>query len=200
MTRWIGLIGGMGCGKTAVSDLFAQKGVPIIDTDVIAHTLTGLSGDALPALQAAFPELDLLDNTGKMNRALMRETILADADALKRLEGVLHPLILAEAKRQQAQTKANYGLVVLPLLVEKPIFRSLVERILLVDCTEQQQIERTMQRGSIDQKSAEGMMALQATRTQRQAIADDILDNSGTYSMLPEKVADLDQLYRAWQS
>lgn len=197
VTYWVGLIGGIGSGKTAVSDLFAQKGVPIIDTDIIAHTLTAARGVALPALQAAFPELDLLDETGKMNRRLMRETVLADGNALQKLENILHPLILSEAKHQQQQYQSHYGLVVLPLLVEKPIFHSLIDRVLLVDCSEEQQIKRVMKRGSLDKASVIAMMALQATREQRRVLADDILDNSEDAAKLPKKVAKLDQFYKA---
>jgi len=142
----IGLTGGIGSGKSTVAALFAEHGAGIIDTDVIAHSLTQADGLAIPAIRTAFGK-DYLTDDGALNRAKIRGTIFSDDAAKQRLEQILHPMIFEQAKAQLPQFQDKpYILVVVPLLPESRTFRQLVQRIVVVDCDMNTQIARVIKR------------------------------------------------------
>jgi dephospho-CoA kinase len=191
----IGLTGGIGCGKSTVAELFRKLGAQIIDTDVIAHQLTQAHGIAMPAIAKQFGVIYLLAD-GALNRAAMRELIFSDADAKQQLEAILHPLILQQVQRQLAQaTLARYTLLVVPLLLQSPDFFALVQRVLVVDCSETEQIQRVIQRQQLSLTVIKSIIAQQSTRSERLARADDLIHNNGELHELDAQVTALDKIY-----
>jgi dephospho-CoA kinase len=189
----VGLTGGIGSGKSVVAELFAKRGVAVIDTDEIAHELTRSGGEAIEAIRAAFA--GLIGPDGALDRDGMRTLVFGDAAARKKLEGILHPLIREESARRRARAQGPYAILVVPLLVEGGVDRSRYARVLVVDCTEAQQIERTMRRSGLSEKEVRTILAAQATRKQRLARADDVIDNSGTPQALERQVSHLNEKY-----
>lgn len=196
MTFVVGLTGGIGSGKSTVADLFAARGAGIVDTDVIAHALTGPDGAAMPAIRARFGN-DVVASDGRLDRQAMRERAFSDPDARKALEAILHPMIRAEADRQVAESAAPYVVLVVPLLVESGSYRQRVDRVLVVDCTPETQIRRAMARSGLTRDGALRILAAQATREARLASADDVVDNDGPLSRLPPAVEALHARYAA---
>ena len=195
MTHWIALTGGIGSGKSTVAELFFERHhIPTIDSDIIARELSAANGKAIPLIRREFGDA-IIDISGSLNRQKMRRVITQDNTAKARLEQLLHPMIFAEIKQQQATVKAPYAFVAIPLLVEQPQFMGLSERVLLVDCEENLQIERIRQRNQFTLEQAQAALRLQATREQRQAIADDIILNSGSLNDLIQQVDKLHQHY-----
>lgn len=192
----IGLTGGLGAGKTTVSRMFAELGAPVIDTDEISRELTAPGGAAMPTVRAAFGEA-VLSADGSLNRAAMRARILSDAAAKERLEAILHPLIRAEVERRLDATHAPYALVVVPLLVETAAYDALLDRVLVVDCSEKTQLDRALARGGWSEDEIRAMMARQAGRGARLARADDVIDSECSLAELAARVAELDRKYRA---
>jgi dephospho-CoA kinase len=196
MTRRVGLTGGIGSGKSTVAALFQELAVPVIDSDVIAHQLTALNGTAIPALHAEFGDIALHPD-GALNRAYLRQLVFADMLAKQRLEAILHPLIRTQMLREveQVDVSTPYLLLVVPLLFESKSYRELVQRTLLVDCSEATQIDRTMQRSGLDEVSVRAIMAQQMGRESRRQLADDIIDNENDIVSLRPKIARLHQCY-----
>ncbi len=192
----VGLTGGLGAGKTTVSQAFARLGVPVIDTDEISRELTAAAGAALPAIRQSFGET-VFNADGSLDRAALRARILADAAAKRQLETILHPRIRAEAERRLVAAKAPYVLVVVPLLVETRAYDDLLDRVLVVDCDEKTQLRRALARGGWSETEIRAMMARQASRAERLERADDIIDTDCDISALSARVAALDQKYRA---
>lgn len=190
----IGLTGGIGSGKSTVAAIFAEFGAAVIDTDAIAHALSAPGGAAIPALRQAFGST-VLAADGSLDRAAMRRIAFNDPVAKARLEGILHPLILAEADGQCGRTQAPYVVLVVPLLIETGTYRSRVNRILVVDCSEQTQIERTMARSRLSAPEVRAIMAAQASRAERLAAADDTIDNDGPAQALRAQVERLHRDY-----
>ena len=192
----VGLTGGIGSGKSTVADLFVAQGAALVDTDAIAHELTAPGGIAMPALLAEFgPELATA--TGALDRAAMRRLVFADATAKARLEGILHPLIRqVSGQRCQAAT-TPYVVLAVPLLVESGNYRQRCDRIVVVDCPESLQIERVMSRNGLAAAEVEAIMAAQASRAQRLAVADDVVLNAAGRDSLSAQVAVLHQKYLA---
>ena len=177
--RRIGLTGGIGSGKSTVAAAFVRRGGLLIDTDAISRSLTACGGAALPAIAAAFGA-DVIDADGALARDRMRAIVFADAGARQRLEAILHPLIAAEAQRQAAAGDAAPLLLFdVPLLAESPHWRGRVERVLVVDCLEATQLERVMRRSGWTREVVLRVIAQQATRAARRAIADAVLFNEG---------------------
>lgn len=196
MNLVVGLTGGIGTGKTRVSDLFASHGLPIIDTDVIAHQLTAPGGTALPALTQVFGNA-ILDAEGALDRRQMRDRIFSSPQDKARLEQILHPMIFDRVQTSlRSISQPGPVILVVPLLVESPRYQSLVDRIAVVDCPEDVQIRRAMTRSSLDETTVRGIMATQATRNQRLRLADDIIDNSGTLPELANQIRLLAGQYR----
>ena len=191
----VGLTGGIGCGKSTVARLFEEQGAVIIDTDAIAHQLTQPGGQAIAAIRSAFGT-DYITTTGALDRIRMRQLVFADADARHQLENILHPLILDLCKAQLlAQTCAPYVILMAPLLLECPAFLQLVQRILLVNCTENNQISRVRQRSQLDESEIRAIIALQLPRAESLARADDIIQNDGVCDALNNQVATLHKQY-----
>jgi dephospho-CoA kinase len=191
----IGVTGGLGAGKTTVSQLFAGLGVPVIDTDEISRELTAGGGAGISAIRQSFGEA-VFHSDGSLDRAALRARILADDAAKRRLEAILHPLIRAETERRLAATDAPYALVVIPLLVETGAYEALLDRVLVVDCSEQTQVRRALARGGWSEREIRAMMAKQASRKDRLARADDIIDTDCDLAELGSRVSALDQKYR----
>lgn len=191
---WIGVTGGIGCGKSTVADAFARLGAGVVDTDAIAHALTAAGGAAMPALVAAFGP-DCAAPDGAMDRARMRARVFADPAAKARLEAILHPLILAETLAQAGASPAPYVLIVVPLLVESGHWQQRVARVLVVDCPESTQVARVMARNGLPRATVEAIMATQATRAARLAVADDVIHNDGDLDSLLPQIDRLHQFY-----
>ncbi len=187
----IGLTGGIGAGKSAVSQRFAELGVPVVDTDEISHRLTAPGGEALPVLRQNFA--DVFRPDGSLDRAALRRLVFADASARARLEGLLHPLIRREVETALGTLQAPYCIVVVPLLVESGDYDKLLHRVAVVDSPENSRIERVMTRSSLAREEILAIIAAQASRKERLARADYVLNNSTTLSSLRAQVDVLHQ-------
>lgn len=195
MNYVVGLTGGIGSGKSTVAELFAALGAEVVDADAIARELTAPGGIALPALLAEFGA-EVLAADGALDRAQMRTLAFADPARKARLEAILHPLIRAECEaRCAAADDAPYVLLVVPLLVESGAYAKTIDRLLVVDCPEELQILRVVARSGLAREDVLRIMAAQASRTQRLAAADDVLENVGVPSDLRVPVAQLHARY-----
>lgn len=194
MTFLVGLTGGIGSGKSAAADIFGELGATVVDTDAIAHELTAPGGAAIEPIRSAFGG-EVIAPNGALDRAAMRRKVFADAQAKARLEGILHPMIRAEADRRSAASSAPYVVLVVPLLVESGSYRSRVQRVAVVDCPEDIQVARVMSRSGLTADEARAIMAAQASRAQRLAVADDIIDNGGALAALRPRVEGLHRQY-----
>lgn len=190
----VGLTGGIGSGKSTVADLFAAKGICVVDTDAVAHELTGPGGAAMPALVAEFGPA-VSTSGGALDRAAMRRLVFADASARARLEGILHPMIRQISTDRCRQAASPYVILAVPLLVESGTYRERCDRIVVVDCPESRQIERVMQRNALSEQEVRAIVSAQATRQQRLDIADDIVNNDGLQTILYEQVDTLHLKY-----
>ena len=190
----IGLTGGIGSGKSTVAQLFARRGVPVIDTDQIARELVRAGQPALAEIVRTFGH-DVVDPEGNLDRARLRAIVFDDAAARHKLEAILHPRIRATVQTQTRALHAAYCVIVVPLLVETH-FDELVDRVLVVDADKRQQIERTMARDGLTAQAVESVMAAQVGRSQRLARADDVIANKGNMQQLEHEVERLDTYYR----
>ena len=190
----VGLTGGIGSGKSAVAGLFAKLGVDVIDTDEIARELTRPEGEAIEAIRAAFGA-DAIGADGSLDRVWMRKLVFGEAEARKRLEAILHPLIRTESERRSGRARSAYAILVIPLLVENGVDRARYARVLVVDCPEAQQVERVMRRSGLPEAEVRAILAAQATREQRLAAADDVIDNGGPPGALEGQVSRLNEQY-----
>jgi dephospho-CoA kinase len=190
----IGLTGGIASGKTTVADLFGERGATVLDTDVIAREVVEPGRPALGALVRALGE-GILDRDGRLDRAELRRRLFEDAALRRDVEAILHPAILAELERQALAAPGPYQMFVIPLLVENRLAH-IVDRVLVVDCPEDEQVRRLVARDGESRESAQRMLAAQATREERLAAADDVIDNGGNAADLPGQVAALDLKYR----
>ncbi len=225
----VGLTGGIGSGKSTVADLFAELGVPVIDTDVVARELTApargtppeaaegslpssgepagvpLAGtrpagglgaapgaSALEAIRAVFGET-VMQADGTLDRAALRRRVFADRAARRRLEAILHPRIRQAVEDTLATLTAPYALIVIPLLVETGGYRAMLNRVLVVDCPEDVQIARVEARSGLEHDEIKAILAAQAGRAERLAVADDIIVNTATPEALRAEVAALHQ-------
>jgi dephospho-CoA kinase len=189
----VALTGGIASGKTTVANLFAELGVPLIDTDVIARQVVEPGQPALAEVVKAFGP-DVLDAEGRLDRRRMRERIFSDPTARQRLEAILHPAIRAEMERQSRAAGGPYQVLVIPLLTEGRR-RDHVDRVLLVDVPEELQIQRLMMRDRVTHEQAEASLNAQATRAERLAMADDIVRNTGRVDDLREDITKLHAKY-----
>lgn len=193
----VGLTGGIGSGKTAVADRFAARAIAVVDTDAIAHELTGPAGAAMPALAAAFGP-GVLRPDGSLDRAAMRQLAFADSGARGRLEALLHPLIRAESSARCRAAASPYVILAVPLLVESGTYRERCDRVLVVDCDEALQVARVMARSGLPEAEVRAIMAAQASRSQRLAAADDVIHNDEGMEALEAQVAELHRHYAEW--
>lgn len=190
----IGLTGGIASGKSVVADMFAELGVPVIDTDVIAREVVQPGQPALGEIRERFGET-IIDAAGNLDRAALRKLIFSDDTARLDLEAILHPRIGAETRRQADAADSDYQLIVVPLLVGSPLMQ-FVDRILVVDCEEDTQIRRLSERDTESVEQAKRILAAQASREERLAIADDVVNNDHSLDHVRDQVIDLDRKYR----
>ncbi|MFO7306888.1 MAG: dephospho-CoA kinase [Gammaproteobacteria bacterium] len=193
MPLLVALTGGIASGKSAVADRFAQLGVPVLDTDRIARDIVEPGTPTLAKLVEAFGP-DILDSEGRLNRRRMRERVFANPDDRARLNAITHPAIRAELARRSASAGGAYQVHVIPLLVETGRTRD-YDRVLVVDCPREVQIQRLMARDGATAEQAEAILAAQATREQRLAVADDVIVNTGTLDELYQRVDELHRKY-----
>jgi dephospho-CoA kinase len=190
----VGLTGGIGSGKSAAAGCFAAHDIGVVDTDAIAHELTGAAGAAMPALRAEFGG-DVATADGALDRSRMRLLAFADPAVRRRLEGILHPMIRELAGERCRQAGSPYVILAVPLLVESGTYRERCDRVLVVDCPESVQISRVMARNGLAEAEVRAILATQATRAQRLAAADDVVANDAGLAALEEQVAALHQRY-----
>ena len=191
----IGLTGGIASGKTAVSDAFAKLGVPVIDTDRIAREVVEPGRPALTEIVEEFGE-DVLNADGTLDRRALRERVFAEEGSRQRLEAITHPRIRDETLRRMHNAGGPYQVIVVPLLVESG-FGALVDRVLVVDCPQELQRQRLMDRDDTSTETAEAMMRSQTDRDTRLEAADDVIDNSGTLEDTRRQVEHLHNRYLA---
>lgn len=191
----IGLTGGIASGKTTVAGLFAQRNVPVIDSDAIARDLVAAGQPALARVVETFGTR-VLARDGTLDRERMRTLVFAHPDERRRLEGILHPAILEEMERRSQHAGGPYQVVVIPLLIETNL-ASRVDRVLVVDASEATQIERLRARDGSSEAQARAMLGAQASREQRLARADDVIVNDGDRSALALQVDQLHTKYLA---
>ena len=191
----VGLTGGIGSGKSLVADQFATLGAAVIDTDLIAHQLTGAGGAAMPAIRETFGD-SFLTSEGALDRAAMRTHVFSDPAARKQLEAILHPMIAMQTRAQAQAATGDYLMFVVPLLTESGKWKNRVDRVLVVDCPESLQISRVMQRNQLSADTVQAIMNTQATRAARLAIADDVIVNDGSLAIVTDAVLRLHEQYR----
>jgi len=189
----VGISGGIGSGKTTVTDLFAKLGVEVIDADVIAREVVEPGTPALEAIVAKFGQ-SVLDESGNLNRAKLRNLVFDDLEVKNWLNQLLHPAIRKQMLFQTQQAKSAYCLLSVPLLVENKLYEQ-VDRVVIVDVHEQTQLQRTLLRDKTNESQIRSIMSAQATRQQRLAVANDVIDNNGKADDLAKQVAQLHQDY-----
>jgi dephospho-CoA kinase len=191
----VGVTGGIGSGKTTVTERFQALGAGILDTDAIAHEITAPGGTAMAPIRAKFGER-YLNADGSLDRAAMRALVFAEPEAKAALEEITHPLIRARVHDSVHRRQEPYLLLVVPLLLETGGYPGLIDRVLIVDCSEELQIARVMQRSGLSEREVRAIMATQLARQARLARADDVIDNGRDRSALDQQVHTLDQHYR----
>jgi dephospho-CoA kinase len=191
----IGLTGGIGSGKTAVSDLLGTLGAGIVDTDVIAHQITAPHGLAIEAIAEQFGP-DYLDAKGALDRVKMRDLVFNKPEAKKALEAITHPLIRQATIKQAellAKNGAPYLVFVVPLLIESGSWLNLLDEVVVVDCPKEVQISRVMHRSNLSRLEVEKILATQTSREERLAHANIVIENQGSFHQLEAKVEQLHQ-------
>ena len=181
----IGLTGGIGSGKSTVAGMLAEHGAAIIDSDAISRATTAIGGSALPAIVKEFGP-QMIGADGALDRAAMRQLVFADPSARQRLEAIIHPLVSQESERQAREAIEQGKPLVfdVPLLVESgPRWRSKVERVMVVDCAPETQIERVMARSGLSREEVQRIIDAQATRAERLAAADIVIHNGEGVSL-----------------
>lgn len=189
----VALTGGIASGKSTVADMFGELGAVLIDTDIIAREVVQPGTRGLQDIVDAFGP-GLLDTDGMLDRPAMRRLVFADDARRKQLEAILHPKIRQEAERQMQTRGGPYQIVIVPLLVESPL-KDLVDRIVVVDCSEEIQLERLLARDSGTNDQARRMIAAQAGREERLALADDVIENDADIDDTRGQVAALHARY-----
>ena len=190
----VGVTGGIGSGKSTAARLFAECGAGLVDTDEIALRLTQPGQPAVAEIARRFGP-QYLTPAGALDRQRMRSHVFSDPGAKAQLEAILHPLIRMQVAEQVRASDAPYVLVLIPLLVETGGYPTLVQRILVVDADETVQIARTMARSALSEEQVRAIMRTQASREQRLAAADDIIDNNGDLEQLRLQVQALHARY-----
>ena len=191
----IGLTGGIGSGKTVVSDLLGSYGAGIIDTDKISHQITAPGGKAIPLITKAFGA-DFIDTQGALDRPKMRAVVFEDPSARQVLEQITHPLIQEEAAKQahkMANSGAPYLVFVVPLLIESGFWIKLIDYLVVVDCLEEMQIQRVMHRNNMTHSDVENILKAQTSRNTRIAAANAVIENRGSLDELKPEVFKLHQ-------
>lgn len=195
----VAITGGIGSGKTTIANQFAALGIEVVDADLIAREVVAPGTPALAAIVNHFGT-EMLTEQGLLDRRALRERIFSDPAAKSWLNALLHPIIRSEMLRQCAAVSSPYCLLVVPLLVENRL-TELADRVLVIDVDEATQIERTCRRDGVSREQAQAILASQANRSERLAMADDVLDNqSGTTETIRERILALHETYLAFAS
>ncbi|MFT6269258.1 MAG: dephospho-CoA kinase [Alphaproteobacteria bacterium] len=189
----VGVTGGIGCGKTTVTDLFAAKGIDIVDADVVARDVVVAGSQGLKALVLVFGDR-ILSAQNTLNRSALREIIFADSKAKEKVNGLLHPLIRQNMMNQLQNTRSHYCILSAPLLFENNL-QQIVNRTLVVDIAESQQLERTLGRDGGNESTIKNIMAAQVSREKRLSLATDTIDNSKALHLLAPQVDSLHSKY-----
>lgn len=195
MSFILGLTGGIGSGKSAASQWFESQNIVVIDADIVAREIVMIGQPALAQIQQAFGDWVLLEN-GELNRRALREHIFADPSARKTLENITHPAIRSSIIQQLAKAQSDYVILVSPLLFESKQYQ-LTHRTLLIDASEELQIERASQRDGQNIEQIKNIIQAQMPRIEKQKLADDIVLNDGHLDHLYEKLKTLHQEYLA---
>jgi dephospho-CoA kinase len=192
----VGLTGGIASGKSSAAKLFEELGAAVVDTDAIAHDLTRPGVGAMAEIRRAFGAAFVAPDGG-LDRAKMRRLVFNDPEAKAKLEGILHPLIREQARARIIAAQQPYVIVVVPLLIESDAYRDLIQRVLVVDCSEEQQVARAMQRSRLTESEARAILAAQLPRAERLKRADDVIDNDGGIEALHQQIHALHVEYLA---
>ncbi|MBE8596399.1 dephospho-CoA kinase [Xenorhabdus sp. BG5] len=193
MTYIVALTGGIGSGKTTISNVFSSLGVPLVDADIIAREVVAPGTPALQAITEHFGT-DILLPDGSLNRAMLRQKVFAAPEEKLWLNALLHPLIQIETQRQLNQVTASYVIWVVPLLIENNLMR-LADRVLVVDVPVEIQITRTMARDGVSREQVENILAAQASRQDRLEKANDVIVNHNNEKDITSRVVELHQQY-----
>jgi dephospho-CoA kinase len=194
MALTIGVTGGIGSGKSSAAAIFGELGAEVIDTDEIAHALTAPGEPALVKIAAELGA-HFIDGEGRLNRAMLRAKVFSDPSVRCSLEAILHPRIRSEVARRLALSMAPYCLIVVPLLLETGAYMKVIDRVLVIDCAEQRQVERTAERSRLSEAQVRAIMATQAPREVRLERADDVINNDGGMESLRAQVHALHRKY-----
>jgi dephospho-CoA kinase len=189
----VGLTGGIGSGKSTIASLFVMRGVPVIDTDEIARSLTEPGQECYDEIVRIFGDA-ILDGNRRIDREQLRERVFDNADERHRLEAILHPRIRVIVLDKLTALEAPYVIVVVPLLIESG-FTDLVDRVLVVDTLENVQIQRTATRSGLSEPEIRKIMSAQASRAQRLQLANDVIENNGDRKQLEAEVERMHQWY-----
>lgn len=194
--KWVGISGGIGSGKSLATQFFAQHyAIPTLNADTIARQLTAPNGIALPTIHQTFGH-SVFTSQNQLDRAALRQLVFRQPEALLALEAILHPLIIQELRHRQTHiSNAPYGIIEIPLLIERPIFQQLISRIIIIDCPLAIQIRRVKHRSGLTHKQILAIINTQASRRQRHAAAHDILHNHSTPRTLARQIQYLHQGY-----
>lgn len=191
----VGMTGGIGSGKSEVARLFAELGVPIVDVDAISHQLTAAGQPLLKTIAQHFGN-EVLNQDGRLNRAILREKIFESDDDRKALEAILHPAIYAQAiKELEENASAPYQILAIPLLFESERYLNIINRSLVIDCDPEVQIARASQRDGLSRDAIQKIIDVQMPREKRNALADDVILNNGSIAELSVKVGQLHERY-----
>lgn len=190
----VALTGGIASGKSSVARLFSARSIPVIDTDVVAREVVEPGQPALAQIAEVFGN-DVIADDGSLDRKALRHLVFAADSARERLEAILHPLIREETIRQARDAGGDYQIIVVPLLTDSPL-KLFANRILVVDCDEETQIQRLMERDAENEEQARRILKAQSSREERLAIADDVINNDGSLDDLDAEVERLDASYR----
>lgn len=190
----VALSGGIASGKSVVADMFAELGIPVIDTDIIARQVVEPGQPALDDIHDRFGDT-VIDAAGNLDRRALRKLVFSDDDARLDLEAILHPRIGAETRRQAVAAPGPYQIIVVPLLVGSPLGK-FVDRVLIVDCDEELQLKRLLARDAETVDQARRILAAQSSREERLAIADDVIRSDRSLEDTRECVTTLDAKYR----
>jgi dephospho-CoA kinase len=189
----VGLTGGIASGKSTVADMFAGLGAGVVDTDTVAREVVSPGEPGLEAVVAEFGA-EILQPNGELDRRALRNIVFSEPERRELLESILHPLIRARTLQLVEELDTPYAIIVVPLLLETG-FDELVERVLVVDCPEAQQLKRLCRRDDVGETEAQAMLAAQIDRQARLARADDVVDNSGDLQATRTQVAALHERY-----
>ncbi|EEX95341.1 dephospho-CoA kinase [Vibrio orientalis CIP 102891 = ATCC 33934] len=194
MALVIGLTGGIASGKTTVADLFNQKfGIEIVDADIVARQVVEPNTPGLNAIIEQFGN-QVIQKDGTLDRAKLREIIFSQPESKAWLNQLLHPMIRKQMLDELTKVKSDYALLVIPLMVENNL-QALADKILVVDVDEETQIQRTVERDKVDASQAKSILASQASREQRLAIADYVIKNDAKNQKLLPQITELHQKF-----